>query len=92
MTEMIERVAAAIYAVQPHLNTGKPVPWLELIGPLREKSIELARAAIEAMREPTEEMMDAGESADPTPERDTNAIRVWGRMIDAALTSPPAQT
>lgn len=86
MTEMIERVAAAIYAVQPHLNTGKPVPWLELIGPLREKSIELARAAIEAMREPTDEMADA------VDETDTGIESAWRCMIDAALTSPPAPT
>jgi hypothetical protein len=49
----------------------------------------LARAAIEAMREPTDRMVSEGESAasfgigKPTSE---DAIpRVWSEMIDAAL-------
>jgi hypothetical protein len=67
---MVERVAIAIEGALPN--------QMKHLGPL------LARAAIEAMHEPTEAMLAAGMSADPTPERDTNAIRVWGRMIAAA--------
>lgn len=39
-----------------------------------------ARAAIEAMREPTEAMKDAAFGNDPT---------LWSRMIDAALQEQP---
>jgi len=43
-----------------------------------------ARAAIEAMREPTGEMLDAGDAACAGANE-----RVWPAMIDAALAEPP---
>lgn len=68
MNEMVERVAKAI--------SGAPFP--------SPKSLAKARAAIEAMREPTEFMV--GEAARLNHPRDRD---VWRTMIDAALASPP---
>jgi hypothetical protein len=49
-----------------------------------------ARAAIEAMREPTEAMVEAGSDA-PIMNYDGNDPRdVWRLMISAALTPPPS--
>ena len=78
MSEMVDRVAKAI-ALQSHAES----PCLE----------DLARRAIEAMREPTEAMVCAGDEQiivalndhggvrrDPTPAQGT-----WVSMIDEAL-------
>ena len=70
MSEMIERVAEAIAAREA------------LMYPSHFDAKALARAAIEAMREPTEEMV----SASYGPRWAENEIEdKWGRMIDAAL-------
>jgi hypothetical protein len=61
---MIERVAVAI--------SGAPFPT--------KASLRKARAAIEAMREPTETMYDALWVTSKE-----EAATVWGKMIDAAL-------
>lgn len=46
----------------------------------------LGRAAIEAMREPSPEMVDAGDEADPSG---YGVVKeVWPAMIDAALEPP----
>lgn len=55
---------------------------------------EIARAAIAAMREPTEEMLSLGDSAIPRAEADETgrrmmgrevALEAWRAMIDEAL-------
>lgn len=46
---------------------------------------EWARTAIEAMRVPTEEMVKAGDAADPDGWECAPAISHWNAMIDAAL-------
>ncbi|ASW06331.1 hypothetical protein [Rhizobium sp. 11515TR] len=57
----------------------------ELIGqPLARIWDELAKAAIEAMREPTEKMVEAGFDCVP-PFGDHNPDKAWRAMIDAAL-------
>ena len=61
---MIERVARAIRDCDPSA------------GATYEQA---ARAAIEAMREPTEAMLEAAFGNDPT---------LWSRMIDASLEEP----
>ena len=72
-TDMIERVARAI---------ARPEDWDELKPHWHEVFREQARAAIEAMREPTKRMVDAGRDEDTL----TGAIAsVWAVMIDAAL-------
>lgn len=79
MTDMIERVAKAIEGVEYFLN-GSTVPTR--IGP--GLSPQLARAAIAAMREPTEEMYQ-GVCALNKMWRDSNSAEIWQAMIDAAL-------
>ena len=54
-----------------------------------QKSIGNARAAIEAMREPTKGMLDDGRYAIGDLEADVSK-EVWQAMIDAALTSDAA--
>ena len=83
MSEMVERVARAIY--------GGPIPW-EAIDPASQKILlRDARAAIEAMREPTEAMSEVGRIiVGPTYEaksllRAREADICWRAMIDAAL-------
>ena len=66
MSTMVKRVAQAL---QQEMETA----------PFDETAIALARAAIAAMREPTEEMLDAWIRA-------PGAIKGgWQAMIDAAL-------
>lgn len=72
MTSMVKRVADAI----------QDVASISESGGLNYE--EMARAAIEAMREPTERMEDAGNL--PTYQWvDDTAGNVWTRMIDSAL-------
>ena len=93
MNKMIERVAKAIYNVEPHLNQGEPIPWEKLRGPLRDLAVQNAKAAIEAMREPTEAMSRAPENAGAIvltleghqPLYPGNARQAWRFMINAAL-------
>ena len=68
MTDMVERVARVL----------APQAWCIGYHPQeREWSLAKARAAIEAMREPSHEMIVAGEMCD--------AEAVWTVMIDASL-------
>lgn len=76
-SEMVERVARAIH----EKAYGSSVMWRE--------SVPAARAALEAMREPTNTMRNAGCAVGP----DTlsggfdydDADRVWSAVISAAL-------
>lgn len=72
MTEMIERVAKAI--------SGAPFP--------SKRSKDKARAAIEAMREPTEAMHAVLFRANVSL-TDTGAV--WGLLIDAAIAEEEAK-
>jgi hypothetical protein len=81
MSDMIQRVAIAICTQQgkdPHQMRDDGLPpsfegWT--------RYVDLARVAIEAMREPTKEMLDAGwidkEDVDPGD--------IWHAMIGRAL-------
>jgi hypothetical protein len=85
MAEMIERVARAICAA-----SGSPDPDEIWNGhPLWEEFSDDARAAIEAMREPTEPMMQAAESEAEAyfgnGQERLEPEQVWRVMIDAAL-------
>jgi hypothetical protein len=88
MSEIVERVARAIYLVPVG---GREDPYAQRWDELREKHQDafraIARAAIEAMREPTEAMMAgvdcAGEKAEWLSGK---AWKVgWQAMIDEAL-------
>lgn len=98
MNAMIERVARAICASEGNdpnrLEPGNSVgQWEGVDGVLRNGDVahffwreraDVARSAIEAMREPTIEMEDAGNS--PTYIWvDETSSDIWSRMIDAAL-------
>lgn len=71
MTEMVDRMARAIFRIAPH----EAVP---------RAAREAAQRGIAVMREPTAAMMAVGTDAD-FEGQDTNAIAVWLAMIDAAL-------
>ena len=78
MSELIQRVANAIAA--------KYAPAIDQRAPCAKiMMLEAAKAAIEAIREPTEAMAEAvwAETGDPCWLE--NAIRAWQAGIDAAL-------
>lgn len=82
---MIERVARAIWNTKPG---AKIHPW-ERLGTVRNDYLAEARAAIEAMRTPTEAMVRAGsEEFDPFVYGNTETD-CWHAMIDAALKEKP---
>jgi hypothetical protein len=76
MSEVVERVARAILAKVP--------PGY---GMNAEEAREYARAALEALREPTEEQLDALLWLNKMW-REMNSREVYRTMIDAALTAP----
>jgi hypothetical protein len=69
MTDMVERVARAIYAAECW-DTATPGFYQHA-----------ARAAIAAMREPTDEMVDAAWEPSVPP----GNVAIWQAMIDAAM-------
>lgn len=98
---IIDRVARAAWerrmqgmrALFPHDNSpGMSETWETMLPSFRALWREVARTSIEAMREPTEDMLGAGDSKMPeiakgqdiTTGRDALA-EAWPAMIDAAL-------
>lgn len=74
MSGLVERVARAISECDgPHWETFSPG--------IREEFYARARAAIVAMREPTEALLDAG---DESYLNGGYAVDIWGAMIDVA--------
>ena len=73
MSEMVERVGEALRK-----------ECLSIFGSTwnNDNAWRLARAAIEAMREPTQEMVDAVDLGIPT---EGQIFNTWREMIDAAL-------
>lgn len=88
MNEMIERVSRAMepYLWDQEITTKYP-EFVPEIDKMREYSIARARKAIEAMREPTQSMLDAARSIDPGVINDeyAPASQHWAAMIDEAL-------
>lgn len=74
MSEMVERVAKAIEAEVDKLNDVRNIQGFYE---------EIARAAIAAMREPTDGMVETAFSL--LPDRDPWPIAVWRAMIDESL-------
>ena len=80
---MVERVARALVEDWHKHNPASMKAWDEQPDFGQDNARRAARAAIEAMREPTEAMM--------VPSRlildtwDDDMFRVWNAMIDAAL-------
>ena len=94
MSEMVERVARAIWA----LNQDTDCPEYDQLAPhAKERADEWARAVIAAMREPTEAMVTragqfdferagTGSGYNETFDlRDGDVKLVWQAMIDEAL-------
>jgi len=78
---MVERVARAIYEADDVWSEAFPWPNMGSPNQSADEYRRIARAAIEAMREPTEAMVGAG-WAEALAE---NANGVWSDMIDEAL-------
>ena len=82
MSKMVERVARHIAGIA----------WGDIDDETRQFWLARARAAIAAMREPTEPMIEAGFGAGA---RRCDGIlfedfaKAWRAMIDAALAEPP---
>lgn len=77
---MVERVAKAIWSE----NQPAGAPAYEELDFLDQGRVKMiARACIKAMREPTEEMLFAGDG--PAPQESITADRVWAAMIMASL-------
>lgn len=94
MSEMVERVARTICREEHVLRFGRDA-WRA--GELEAKvenfwrdHLPVARAAIEAMREPSAEMLEAASLA--VSDRDTGLMpySVYTHMIDAALSEDAA--
>lgn len=96
MSEMIERAVRAFAAdVARQHEEGKPGPYIDIDYGLNDVVIDgrvdlivAMRAAIMAMREPTQAMWDRGAEADREAEcldSEKAVLRVWDTMIDAAL-------
>ena len=87
---MLEKVAKAHRERAIELGYGGPA-WDEMTPIVKQHAIELARAAINAMREPSTEMLDAGwNAAWPEGSKFTRPpLYVWEDMISAALDEPP---
>lgn len=93
-TQMLERIARAIciadgcdpdakgYGVGITMPRGEPYP-------LWQARLKQARAVLEAMREPTAEMENAGIAAEFENIDDYRPTRVWRAMIAAALGETP---
>ena len=86
MSEMVERVARAVYEVAP---IGVRL-WEDAPGATRDHWCRVARAAIAAMREPTEKMVMAGgvqllNRGEYEPTAADGANDIWCAMIDVEL-------
>lgn len=98
---MIERVLAEFWGKTPRcdlMRVSKSTSGCsaydepETMCICRRHMLGIVRAAVAAMREPTEAMVSAGEKPFDEPftgGRLTPAFSVWGAMIDAALEPPP---
>lgn len=93
---MVERVARAI-AERQFLDADPEADVTGRVDMAWRAFVPHARAAIEAMHEPTPEMADAGWETFPfSPGSETHAMaggasptKAWGAMIDAALSEAP---
>jgi hypothetical protein len=92
MSEMVERVARALYERRWREVKGQAEQQREQqfeLSVYREHYLADARAAIEAMREPTEGMFIAGVACMAAfadhPDQNMSFPILWGHVIDEAL-------
>lgn len=97
MSEMVERVAKAIH--NSEYNGDGNFHWREETADIYRRA---ARAALTAMREPTQEMLYAAMNANERshnmwpggesgPAIDADGQEYWRAMIDAALAEKPVE-
>ncbi len=95
---LVERVARAMVAGTAEITGQRAEDSWQVIGPMtRVFMCQMARAAIEAMRDPTDAMMQRGydeatANGDQAEEGDfvpRITREVWSSMIDAALKEEP---
>lgn len=79
MSEMIERVARAIH------ESSSKWPWAGMSNMNKDDRRKDARAAIEAMREPTEEIRDAWAAHAARTDGAASARGYHDAMIDASI-------
>lgn len=89
---MIERVARAIYEADDAWSTAFPWPSMASSEQSPDNYRRIARAAIEAMREPTEAMREKIALEDWTGVRDISWTDGWQIMTDAALSEDSSET
>lgn len=82
---MIERVALAIAGEIDCVDWTAPDNTMSHAERLNAIALDAARVAIEAMAEPTEEMVDAGAVAEGDGNLEAEARNLWAVMISAAL-------
>lgn len=85
MTDMVERVARAIAFADLDEQSRAVINMDANMMYVADHYVELARAAIEAMREPTDEMLWAARAVRYA---DEGSMEIWNGMIDAALAKP----
>jgi hypothetical protein len=79
---MIEQVARAI-------SETRDLCWDQYSPELKATYKAMARAAIAAMHEPSEAMLDAGYDAGFNGTTESDTVDIWDRMIHAALAEEP---
>jgi len=83
---MIEKVARAMYEAQVGASVPEDLWAVTLAHPAFAGTLATARAAIQAMREPTQEMVTAGEDyTDSYYSEEDDFLKGWQAAIDAAL-------
>jgi len=82
--EMIERVAKAIVAILDKIDGGG-TPWDEAPEEARVALRQMARAVIETMLDPTDEMLAKGSEAAEICDDGWEPNATWMAMIYAAL-------
>lgn len=82
MSEMVERVVQALRDREQNLMIAAHGGPVEFEGMVEGMVEDLARAAIAAMREPSESMVQAARTSAPF---DRDVTETWPLMIDAAL-------
>ncbi len=78
MSAMVERVAAAIWALNENTDCND---YSQLSAPAKKRADGMAIAAIQAMREPTDGMLDYRDAG----VKKHDALLVWQHQIDEAL-------
>lgn len=93
--EMVERMARVLasHYYQKRFVTIEDAPLRRGVEANWHKFVKEALEAIEAMREPTEQMKEVGRCQIPSSlAAKEDAARVWLAMIDAALGKPGEET